>query len=298
MLRSMTGFSQVQYEEPPLVVRVTLRALNHRFLDLHVRLAPELESLEPRIRNQVRAVLRRGHVDVNLQVESSAKPALRVDREYVRSYVELFHALRQEHGLTAEPDLMAILRMPGVVQSGEGAAGLGADSQLARITEQALSRALEELERMRRAEGAVLEEELRTRARRIQELVNQVAQASTGVQQIVFARLREKLQELLGQVPLDEARVAQEAAYLAERSDVSEEVARLRSHLEQFLVLLGSDAEVGKRLDFLLQEMSRETNTLLSKSPAFDAGGMEVTRAGLAIKAEIERLREQVQNVE
>ena len=298
MLRSMTGFSQVQYEEPPLVVRVTLRALNHRFLDLHVRLAPELEGLEPRIRNQVRAALRRGHVDVNLQVESSEKPVLSVDREYVRSYVELFNALRQEHRLTGEPDLMAILRMPGVVQSGERPAGLDEDSQLARITEQALGRALEELERMRRAEGAVLEEELRTRARRIQELVDQVAGAVTGVQEIVFARLREKLQQLLDQAPLDEARVAQEAAYLAERSDVSEEVARLRSHLEQFLVLLGSETEVGKRLDFLLQEMSRETNTLLSKSPAFDAGGMEVTRAGLAIKAEIERLREQVQNVE
>ena len=298
MLRSMTGFSQVQYEEPPLVVRVTLRALNHRFLDLHVRLAPELEGLEPRIRNQVRAALRRGHVDVNLQVESSEKPVLSVDREYVRSYVELFNALRQEHRLTGEPDLMAILRMPGVVQSGERPAGLDEDSQLARITEQALGRALEELERMRRAEGAVLEEELRTRARRIQELVDQVAGAATGVQEIVFARLREKLQQLLDQAPLDEARVAQEAAYLAERSDVSEEVARLRSHLEQFLVLLGSETEVGKRLDFLLQEMSRETNTLLSKSPAFDAGGMEVTRAGLAIKAEIERLREQVQNVE
>jgi len=298
MLRSMTGFSQVQYEEPPLVVRVTLRALNHRFLDLHVRLAPELEGLEPRIRNQVRAALRRGHVDVNLQVESSEKPVLQVDREYVRSYVELFNALRQEHRLTGEPDLMAILRMPGVVQSGERPAGLDEDSQLARLTEQALGRALEELERMRRAEGAVLEEELRSRARRIQELVDQVAGAATGVQEIVFARLREKLQELLGQAPLDEARVAQEAAYLAERSDVSEEVARLRSHLEQFLVLLGSETEVGKRLDFLLQEMSRETNTLLSKSPAFDAGGMEVTRAGLAIKAEIERLREQVQNVE
>ena len=298
MLRSMTGFSQVQYEEPPLVVRVTLRALNHRFLDLHVRLAPELEGLEPRIRNQVRAALRRGHVDVNLQVESSEKPVLSVDREYVRSYVELFNALRQEHRLTGEPDLMAILRMPGVVQSGERPAGLDEDSQLARITEQALGRALEELERMRRAEGAVLEEELRTRARRIQELVDQVAGAVTGVQEIVFARLREKLQQLLDQAPLDEARVAQEAAYLAERSDVSEEVARLRSHLEQFLVLLGSETEAGKRLDFLLQEMSRETNTLLSKSPAFDAGGMEVTRAGLAIKAEIERLREQVQNVE
>jgi len=171
------------------------------------------------------------------------------------------------------------------VQSGEHPAGLDEDSQLARITEQALGRALEELERMRRAEGAVLEEELRTRARRIQELVDQVAGAATGVQEIVFARLREKLQQLLDQAPLDEARVAQEAAYLAERSDVSEEVARLRSHLEQFLVLLGSETEVGKRLDFLLQEMSRETNTLLSKSPAFDAGGMEVTRAGLAIKA-------------
>lgn len=298
MLRSMTGFAQVEHGEPSYIVRVTLKALNHRFLDLHVRLSSDLESLESQIRNQVRAAIGRGHIEVNVQVESQEKPALEVNREFVRSYVELFNVLRQEYGLTAEPDLTAILRMPGVVQVGDRM-GTSADySRLASAVERGLHQALDELERMRRAEGAALEQELRGRVEAVRALVEQVAQAAEKARSAGFVRLRERLQELLREMPLDEARLAQEAAYLAERSDLSEEVARLRSHLEQFLDLLKGNAQVGKKLDFLLQEMNRETNTLLSKSVAFDAGGLEITRAGLAIKAEIERLREQAQNVE
>ncbi|MFQ5817107.1 MAG: YicC/YloC family endoribonuclease [Terriglobia bacterium] len=294
----MTGFAQIQQEEPPFVVTVRLKAWNHRFLDLHLRLGAELEALEAQIRSQLRRQMRRGHVEVNVQVESSEKPALEINREFVRSYVELFNALRREHGITTEPDLMAILRMPGVVRVGERQGASTDDSRLARAVEGALGQALEELDRMRRTEGAMLEQELRTRVEVVRASVEQVAQAGESARSVSFARLRARLEELLGETPLDETRLAQEAAYLAERSDVSEEVARLRSHVEQFLGLFESDGEVGKRLDFLLQEMNREANTLLSKAPAFDRGGLEMTRLGLAMKAEIERLREQVQNVE
>lgn len=298
MLRSMTGFAQVQCEEAPYLVTVRLKTLNHRFLDLHLRLAAELDPLEAQIRSQVRSQVRRGHVEVSIQAESSEKPAPLINREYVRSYVELFHALRREHSLTAEPDLMAIMRMPGVVQVGERLGSEAGNARLATVVERALGKALAELDSMRRAEGARLEEELRTRTQALREFVGQAAKTSEGAQAAVFARLRQRLQELLGGIPLDETRLAQEAAHLAERSDVSEEIARLRSHLEQFLGLLDADSEVGKQLDFLLQEMNRETNTLLSKAPAFDAGGLDMTRVALAMKAEIERLREQVQNLE
>lgn len=298
MLRSMTGFAQVQQEEAPYVVTVRLKALNHRFLDLHLRLSSELEPLEANIRNQVRARVRRGHLEVTVQAESSEPPALEINRAVVRSYVELFNALRREHGLGGEPDLMAILRMPGVIAVGERAGTNAKNALLAAAVERTLGRALEELDRMRSAEGARLEPEMQRRAVAVRELVDKVAEASEQARPAGLARLRARIEELLGQTPFDEARLAQEAAYLAERGDVTEEVARLRSHSEQFLGLLGSDAEVGKQLDFLLQEMNRETNTLLSKAPAFDAGGLEMTRAALAMKAEIERLREQVQNLE
>ncbi|MFQ5926406.1 MAG: YicC/YloC family endoribonuclease [Terriglobia bacterium] len=298
MLRSMTGFAQVQRQEPPYAVLVRLKAWNHRFLDLHLRLGAELGPLEAQIRSLLRERVRRGHVEVTVQVESSEKPALEVNGEWVRSYVELFNALRREHGIAAEPDLMAILRMPGVVRVGERMKAGADDSRLARAVEAAVGQALAELERMRGAEGKMLEQELRGRVVAVRATVEQVAEASESARSVSFARLRARLEELLGEIPLDETRLAQEAAYLAERSDVSEEVARLRSHVEQFLNLLGDEGEVGRRLDFLLQEMNRETNALLSKSPAFDSGGLEMTRMALEIKAEIERLREQVQNVE
>lgn len=298
MLRSMTGFAQVHREEPPFVVRVTLKTFNHRFLDLHIRLGPELEGLEPSIRTLARQQIRRGHVEVNVQAESSEKPSLNINREFVRRYIEWFEELRREHRLAVEPDLMAILRMPGVVQASETLAVVASDSKLPVAVERALAEALEELDRMRRAEGAALEQELRQRAESLGGLLEQVERVGAGLSAGVMARLRKRLEELLSEVPVDEARLVQEAAYLAERSDVSEEVARLRSHREQFLKLLARDGAVGKQLDFLLQEMNRETNTLLSKSPALDAGGLGLTQAALAMKAEIERLREQVQNVE
>jgi len=298
MLRSMTGFAQAQAEEPPFTVRVTLRALNHRFLDLQLRLAAELEAYEPRVRAWVRERVRRGHVEVNVQLQSSERPALGVNRELVRSYIEVFNALCQEYKLTAQPDLSAILRLPGALQ----ASGPGLKSQenpkLVAAFERAVSQALDALDRMRCMEGEALAQELRAGAERIRQANEEIAAGEAQARPAYFQRLQERLRELLGATRLDEARLAQEAAYLADRSDISEEVARLRSHVEQFLGLLSSEAAVGKRLDFLLQEMNRETNTLLAKSSPLEAAGLAMTQRALGIKAEIERLREQVQNVE
>jgi len=294
----MTGFAQAQAEEPPFVVTVTLRALNHRFLDLQLRLGAELEAYEPRVRAWVRERVQRGHVEVNVQVQSSERPALGVNRELVRSYIEVFNALRQEYKLAAEPDLAAILRLPGALQTGGPGLKSQENPKLAAAFERALGQALDALHRMRCTEGEALAQELRAGAERIRQANEQIAAREVQVRPAYFKRLQERLRELLGATPLDATRLVQEAAYLAERSDISEEVARLRSHVEQFLGLLSSAAAVGKRLDFLLQEMNRETNTLLAKSPPLEVVGLEMTQLALAIKAEIERLREQVQNVE
>jgi len=298
MLRSMTGFAQAQVAEGPFMVTVTLRALNHRFLDLHVRLGAELEGYEPRIRAWVRERVRRGHVEVNMQVQSSERSVLGVNRELVRNYIEIFNALRQEYKLAAEPDLSAILRLPGALQTVSYEYQSEENPQLAAAIERALGQALDALDHMRATEGEVLAQELRARAERIREANEQIAARGAQARPAYFKRLQERLRELLGATPLDETRLVQEVAYLAERSDISEEVTRLRSHVEQFLGLLTSDAAVGKRLDFLLQEMHRETNTLLAKFPPLEAAGLEMTQLALGIKAEIERLREQVQNVE
>ena len=298
MVRSMTGFAQGQAEEGAWTLGVTLKALNHRFLDLHLRLPAELESWEPRLRELVRARVGRGHLEIQFQVECRTRRALQVDEDFVRSYLELYHQLQREHGLGGEPDLMSVLRLPGVLRAGERATAPEDAERLGALAQRALGDALERLNEMRRAEGAALERELRERLRHIAEGQKKLARLGERALPAYHQRLTERLQELLGQAPLDPARLAQEAAYLAERSDVSEELTRLASHAEQFAHLLDTDGTLGKQLDFLLQEMNREANTILSKTSGLQADGLEMTRLGLEVKAQIERLREQAQNVQ
>lgn len=298
MVRSMTGFAQAQGQEGAWTVRITVKALNHRFLDLHLRLPDELEAFEPRLRGLVRDQVGRGHLEVQFQVEKTERRPLDVDANFVRSYLELYRQLQREHQLSGDPDLTAVLRLPGALRSGPPEIAPEEAERLGALAERLLRGALARLEEMRRAEGATLERELRERLAHIRAGQKELAQLGARALPAYHRRLSERLQELLGQSALDPARLAQEAAYLAERSDVSEELTRLASHAEQFAHLLDSDGALGKRLDFLLQEMNRETNTILSKAPGLAAEGLEMTRLGLELKAQIERLREQVQNVE
>lgn len=298
MVRSMTGFAQAQVEEGPWTLGVTVKALNHRFLDLHLRLPQELEAVEPLLRERVREKVGRGHVEVHFQVEAHERRPLQVDKEFLRAYLELYAELKREHQLGGELDLTAVLRLPGVLRTSSPPLESEEAQRLVGLAERALREALERLNEMRRAEGAALERELRERIEQIASGQKELVKLGQRALPACHRRLTERLEELLGQSPLDPARLAQEAAYLAERSDVSEELTRLASHTEQFARLLSSDGTVGKRLDFLLQEMNREANTILSKASGLEADGLEMTRWGLEIKAQIERLREQVQNVE
>ena len=283
MVRSMTGFAQAQGEEGAWTLAVTVKALNHRFLDLHLRLPGELEPLEPRLRDLIRARVGRGHLEVQFQVESRGRRPLQADEDFVRSYLELYNQLRREHNLSGEPDLMGVLRLPGVLRAGERSPAPEESGRLAGLAERALTEALERLNEMRRAEGAALERELRERLRHIAEGQKKLARLGERALPAYHQRLTERLQELLGQAPLDPARLAQEAAYLAERSDVSEELTRLASHAEQFAHLLDTDGTLGKQLDFLLQEMNREANTILSKTSACSRNS---PRASICSKAE------------
>ncbi len=298
MLRSMTGFAQASEQEEAWGLTVTVRAFNHRFLDLRLRLPGDLEAAESQLRSLVRGHVRRGHLDVRMEMERNGRPALEVDRDFVRSYLQVHIELQREHNLSGEPDLTALLRIPGVLRRSETALG-GEDAvRLVGLAEKALSEALKRLNEMRSREGAALEDELRGRLGKIEAARKKLAELGERALPAFQQRLQKRLQELLAGVSLEPARLAQEAAYLAERSDISEELTRLASHANQFGQLLDSKAEAGKQMDFLLQEMNRETNTTLSKVPNLGAEGLEMTRLGLEIKAEIERLREQVQNVE
>jgi len=208
--------------------------------------------------------------------------------------------LRLQTAVTAELDVVALLRLPGVIGGLAPAVPENEEEQeeLGRTLDTCLLEALGRLDEMRRAEGRHLVDDLRGRLARIEEITEQVRGLVTTLRPAFARRLDTRLKDMLGSTTLDPARLAQEAAILAERSDISEELDRLRSHLQQFGKLLDGAGELGKKLDFLLQEMHREANTMLSKTPGVESEALAITGIGLEIKAEIEKLREQVQNIE
>ena len=296
-VRSMTGYAQAQVIESGWTLRISIRSVNHRFLDLHVRVPDGFEPLEPRIRQTVRERVHRGHLDVTLYHELAGPAAVGINEEVAAAYVEAVNSLRRKFDIAAEPDLGSILRLPGVI----GSPITSLDEQLERLETVAahcLSEALDKLDRMRESEGNHLCEEMSGRLRTIASHATRVKVIAEQARPAFARRLEQRLKELLAETQIESSRLAQEAAIAAERSDVSEELARLDSHVQQFQALLSGTSEVGKKLDFLLQEMQREINTLLSKTPGNEGEGLEITKLGLEIKSEIEKLREQVQNIE
>jgi uncharacterized protein (TIGR00255 family) len=293
----MTGYAQARAIESGWSLRVTVRSVNHRFLDLHLRVPEGFEPIEPRIRQIIRERVRRGHLDVALHYELAGPAAVGVNQEVAAAYMQALNSLKEKFSIRTEPDLATILRLPGVI----GLPAASIEEELSRL-EIAVARCLEEsldkLNRMREDEAAHLCGEMSERLRTIAGLASKVQPLAESARPAFALRLETRLKELLGEAQIEPARLAQEAALAAERSDVSEELSRLGSHVRQFESLLSGASDVGKKLDFLLQEMQREANTLLSKTPGTEHEGLEITRLGLEIKSEIEKLREQVQNIE
>jgi len=274
-------------------VSVDLKTVNNRFLDIHLRVGSELASLEPSIKKRVTSRLTRGRVDVTVSLERVAQVAYELNRPLIAGYINALKQLQQDFNIAGELDINVLARIPGALQPARN----GIDERVITGLEQALDQALDELEKMREQEGEALKNELRDRVRKIEALVPVIESSAAGLADAYRQRLQKRIGELLNRagqiVEVDPVRLAQEVAYLADRSDVSEEMVRLRSHLSQFQEALDAPGEAGKMLDFLLQELNREANTTLSKST-----DLVIKEAGLAIKAEVEKLREQVQNVE
>jgi uncharacterized protein (TIGR00255 family) len=296
-LRSMTGYAQAHAVENGWTLRISLRSVNHRFLDLHLRVPEGFEPIEPAMRKIVRDRVRRGHIDLTVQYDIAGPAAVGVNQEVAAAYIRAVKELREKFDMRNEPDLAVILRLPGVI--GLPAASIAGEMERLQTTvARCLSEALEKLDKMREQEAGHLREEMSARLAAMERLVERMGTLAERVRPAFAKRLQIRLKELLGETQLDPTRLAQEAAIAAERSDVAEELARLRSHVQQFGSLLAGAADVGKKMDFLLQEMQREANTTLSKTPGSEAEGLEMTQIGLELKSEIEKLREQVQNIE
>ena len=310
---SMTGFARTagrihEGESEIATWTLTLKSVNHRFLDLHLRLPSGTDSLEMELRRLLKDRVRRGHLELTLtydQDSTKQSDALAYNRELVSQYVSVFRAVAQEHGLNQQPDLNAALRLPGAFGQSTGRAGNPTYREQRESSIEALQAAvlgamddlIHQLNDMRRSEGKALTSILHTCLDLLEQDGSTAVTLRKSVQAAYLARLRQRM-ELLASTISDEGRLLQEAVLLADRSDVEEEIARLHVHVEHFRSLLSAGGEVGKKLDFLLQEMNREANTLLAKSAGIPEQGAQITELGLNMKSVIEKIREQVQNLE
>jgi len=296
---SMTGFASLRGSAGDgLAFTLTMKSVNHRFLDLSFRLPSYFDGLEMQLRRLLKESLRRGHVDVTLQIERRAHTEVQLNSDLLSAYVKAFREGAEEHGIVSEPDLSAMLRIPGVMSAETGVGG-GDSSELEGSVVALVPLLVEKLNEVRRQEGESLVGELRASMLRLRAFSAEMGGLRNGVREAQFERLRARLTELTQGVVVSEERVLTEAAALAEKSDIEEEIVRLRTHVDRFVTLLDEGGELGKRLDFLLQELNREANTMLSKtSGATGENSLRITELGLEMKAEIEKAREQVQNLE
>jgi uncharacterized protein (TIGR00255 family) len=301
-LYSMTGYARAQARvNDQLGYTLSVKSVNHRFLDVQLRLPNGLDALEMELRRALKEHLVRGHVELTLSVERSTQQSAGFNREIVAGYIDAFNAAQQEFALTGLPDLNTILRIPGALEANNrNSSEEDMEALTASVTEQ-IGPLLQQLKAMRAREGESLAAILHGSLDRLAQAVEGVAQLRPEVEQRYQERLTQRLQSAVGAAAGSEfsrQRVLEEVAVLVDRSDIAEELARMTTHIGHFRELLASTGEVGKKLDFLLQEMNREANTLLSKTGGVGGKGTRITELGLAMKAEIEKAREQIQNVE
>lgn len=297
---SMTGFARTQVrialrEQDQLSYTMTVKSVNHRFLDLQLRLPAGMDALEMELRKVLKDNLVRGHVDLTLSVDRAAQKTAGYNRELVAAYLSAFETAKKEHGLACEADLNAVFRMPSALQG--DSRDDGDVVVLAESVQQQIKPLLEELKTMRAREGESLAAILNGTLDRLGEATDSVAKLRPEIEQRHQERLTQRLVAATG-AEFNRQRLLEEVAVLVERSDISEELTRMTTHIGHFRELLAAGGEVGKKLDFLLQEMNREANTLLSKTGGVGGKGTHITELGLAMKAEIEKAREQIQNVE
>jgi len=289
----MTGFGRATAAGNDFSITVELKTVNNRFLDVNLRLSSEIQSLETAIKRTIGNRLSRGRVDVNLQYERSNEVSYEINRPMITGYLAAMRSMKDEFDLAGEPDLNVIARLPNVVIPSKAEAG----PEFFAAIETVLNDALDDLEKMRESEGAALADELNTRLAGIESRLPAIEEESAKVASEYHERLIKRMNDMLAktasQIDIDQGRLAQEVAYLADRADISEEITRLQTHIDHFRSIMSEDKDVGKRLDFLTQELNREANTITSKT-----NNMAVKENALAIKSEIEKIREQVQNVE
>jgi uncharacterized protein (TIGR00255 family) len=294
MIKSMTGYGRAEsiFENKKLVVE--LKSLNHRFLEVYIRLPNALNLLELEIKKKIGDRISRGRVEANIRLDSeqgvSPEPELDWNRALVRRYYDILEQIKLEFALKDEVTLGMISGFKDIIVPSEKGLDIAeAWERLGKILDEAVNA----LTMMRKKEGEILFKDLSARMETIADAMNAIKVRSSQVPLEYQKRLAERVKELTGGISLDEARLAQEVAIMAERSDITEEIVRFASHMDQLRDMLKSDEPVGRKIDFLLQEMNREVNTVGSKT-----NDVDIARNVVEVKSELSRLREQVQNIE
>jgi len=294
-IRSMTAFAQAKGEATEAMpgFAISLKSVNHRFLDLHLRMPGDTDALELKLRKLLKERVHRGHVELTLSIDRTAATGFSLNKELIGGYIQAFREAEREFAINSSPDLNAIFKMPGALSG----AAVPLDGNFEAAVLAAVEQAIASLDAMRIEEGKGIDKELRDRMARLKSATSDIEKLRPAISKAHMEKIHSRLKELIS-TQVDSDRVLQEAAIMAERSDVQEEIVRMHTHIQHFLGLLDEKGEVGKKLDFLLQEMNREANTLLSKTAGVSGEGLRITEFGLAMKSEIEKSREQVQNVE
>src|SRR5687768_5040651 len=296
MIKSMTGFASLSRDDERGTLGVTIRSVNHKFLDLQMRLPPVVADLEARLRALVQKHLARGRVEVSvsLQLRQAAAPLVELNEEFAMALAAAVEQARSRGVISGMLTAGDLLRLPQALSIREQLpeAG-GVSAMLGTALDDALLTALQQLEEMRVREGAHLRADLDTRKALLSGLIARISTAANTGREALEARLLERAREIATTLPIDQSALSQEVVRVAQRSDISEEVTRFHGHLAHWDALSDSPESCGRKLDFLLQEMNREVNTIGSK-----ADGLQVSEVVIQAKAELERMREQVQNVE
>lgn len=293
--RSMTGFARVTREIAGRDCVLTVKSVNHKALDVQLHLPPAAEALENEFRQTVRKWVNRGYVQVNVQTgKGNGNGNLQLNEPLFRAWVAAYERASRLLSQTPEPEVEAALRLPGMLVEED----LSDNSGFAAALLELLEAALAEHREFREREGAAILEDFRQRTAIVAQCAEEVKALRAEATAYFANRLRQRLDDLLGNSNVDPQRLAQEVALLADKTDVSEELTRLVVHIDELRQLLETEGEIGKKLDFLLQEMNREANTLLAKTANTGEFGLRITKAGLTVKAEIEKMREQALNLE
>ncbi len=291
-MKSMTGFGRAQIEKNNRIYGIEIKSVNHKYTDISVKLPRTLSYIEEKIKKEVQKNVTRGKVDVFVTFENYGEEGkeIIINKEIVKKYIEEFNKIAEENNLEKELNITEITRLPEVltIRNVEEKEDIVQKEVL-----ECLEKALENFILMRENEGNKIREDLERRIKKIEEKIMKISEFSTGLVSNYVVKLEERIKEILKTDIIDEARLATEVVIYADKCSIEEELTRLKSHIHQFAQMLQEENSVGKKMDFLIQEMNRETNTIGSKS-----GSLDITNLVIEIKVELEDIREQVQNVE